>query len=413
MNDKDKNPPTGGSEGRRPSGGAGAKLADIDELTVEVEKLIAGGNGLARWQGIPIFVPRSAPGDRLRVRITDRRPDYGRAEIVEILEGGAGRREPPCPHFGRCGGCDLQHLDDDLQTRLKAEAVGETLTRLGGITGEIPTQIVTGSAWAYRHRAQIHTSTQGGQMQIGFRARQGSELVAVDSCPILVPELDSRLSSLAQLLPASAPRRLDLLVGDDGTLTTAPKTGVLPQGEIQITVGEFSYELDARCFFQAHRQLLPELVEHVVGSWQGGQAFDLYAGVGLFSLPLARQYENVTAVDGDNVAGRYLKRNARRNRFPSIEFVHSAVESWIEDLPESPDRVVVDPPRTGLSRQVCRTICLRRPQRLTYVSCHAATLARDLRTLGEVFEIEKLTLIDLIPQTGHMEVVAQLTSRPT
>ena len=109
----------------------GIRLAEVEEVEVTVEKLVAGGDGLGRYEGIPLFIPRSAPGDRLRVRLTDRRPDYGRAEIVEILEPGPGRREAPCPHYERCGGCDLQHLEDGLQTRLKVAAVLETPTWTG------------------------------------------------------------------------------------------------------------------------------------------------------------------------------------------------------------------------------------------------------------------------------------------
>ena len=109
----------------KPHPPAAIRLAEVDELVLDIEKLVAGGEGFGRYQGIPIFVPRSAPGDRLRVRVTERRTDYGRGEIVEILEPGPGRRPPPCSHFGSCGGCDLQHLEDEIQTELKAERDGE------------------------------------------------------------------------------------------------------------------------------------------------------------------------------------------------------------------------------------------------------------------------------------------------
>lgn len=406
---------TSGQRGKARSGSlptAGVKLAQVDEVEVVVEKLVAGGNGLARWQGIPLFIPRSAPGDRLRVRLVERRTDYGRAEIVEILQPGPGRREPPCPHFGRCGGCDLQHLEDALQTELKAAAVRETLARLGGLPSSVPTELVRGAAWAYRQRAQLHTVRQDQEVQAGFRSRQGSEVVPIESCPVLVPELDTRLAGLIAALPTQPPSRLDLLVGDDADLSTAPRTAGLPQREVSITVGDFQLELDARCFFQAHRELLPQLVETVVGPWRGQEAFDLYAGVGLFSLPLARHYDRVLAVEGDGVAGRFLKRNARRERLSGLAFEHAAVESWIDKLPVGVDRVIVDPPRAGLARRTCARLVHQRPRRLTYVSCHAATLARDLKTLISVFQVEKIVMFDLFPQTGHMETVAQLKLAP-
>ena len=411
MSDNPERSAPTGPRPAKPVRSVGQVLAEADELEVVVEKLVAGGSGLARWQGVPIFIPRSAPGDRLRIRLVERRPDYGRAEILEILQGGPGRRTAPCPHFGQCGGCDLQHLDDELQSDLKAQAVCETLRRLGGIDPDGIVEIVKGDPWAYRQRAQLHTEVSGEEVRVGFRARRGHELVPVDSCPVLVPELEERLASLAKALPDEPPRRLDLLVGDDGMLSTAPRTPALPSGEVEITVGETGYQLDARCFFQSHRQLLPSLVEKVVGPWQGDVAYDLYAGVGLFSVPLAKLYATVVAVEGDGVAGRFLKRNARRRRLANCQLVRSAVESWIGGLTERADRVIVDPPRTGLSKKVSNTLCSRKPRRLTYVSCHAATLARDLKFLCRVFDVEALVLMDLFPQTGHMEVVAQLVSR--
>jgi 23S rRNA (uracil1939-C5)-methyltransferase len=387
---------------------AGVRLASVDEVEVEVEKLVEGGQGLARWQGVPIFIPRSAPGDRLRVRIVERRADYGRAEIVEVLAPGAGRRPPPCPHFGVCGGCDLQHLDDVLQSDLKAAAVRETLKRLGGVASSVPIELIRGAAWAYRQRAQVHTAGAEGEIHVGFHARRGSEVVPVETCPVLVPELESFLPRLVESLPTAPPRRIDLLVGDAGELSSAPRAAGLPQQEVSIAVGRYRYELDARCFFQAHRELLPRLVQEVVGPWKGQQAFDLYAGVGLFSLPLAMNYGRVLAVEGDGVAGRFLRRNARRERLEGLDFEHSAVESWIDRLPAAADRVIVDPPRTGLTRRTSEQIARQRPLRLTYVSCHAATLARDLKILAPGLAVERITLFDLFPQTGHMETVVQL-----
>lgn len=413
MSERPKSPTGTGTDGARDTARAraGDRLAALDELEVEVEKLIAGGDGLARFEGIPIFVPRSAPGDRLRIRLVERKPDYGRAEIVEILEPGRGRREPPCPFFGNCGGCDLQHLEDDLQVELKAAAVEETLRRLGALGDDLPIRTVSGQPWGYRVRTQLHCTAKDGSIEVGYHSRRSSEVVAVDRCPVLVPELESVLSTLPGHLSEDGPRRLDLLVGDDDTLSTAPVVPSLPHGDVRLQVGDLDYSLDARCFFQAHRQLLPTLVEDAVGEWTGQEAFDLYAGVGLFSLPLARNYERVTAVEGDRVATRFARRNAREHRFKQLEVVSRAVEGWINELPEGAERVIVDPPRSGLSRPVRAVLRNKAPARLTYVSCHAGTLARDLRELAVVYEIEELVLLDLFPQTGHMEVVAQLVRR--
>lgn len=399
----------------RPGGGgtppprtkAGVRLAEVDEIELTIEKIVAGGDGFGRFEGIPIFVPRSVPGDVLRGLIVERRPDYGRAEILEILEPGEGRREPPCPHFGRCGGCDLQQVDDDLQVDLKVAAVRETLERLAGLT-LAETEVIRGPAWGYRLRTQIHTAPIGGRVAIGYHARNSRELVEVDSCPVLVPVLERQLSQLPGLLPEAPPTRIDLTAGDDDSVTSAPWIDGLPHGEVSVRVGEFDYSLDARCFFQGHRFMLDELVASVIGNWEGDRAWDLFAGVGLFSLPLARRYREVVAVEGDRIAARLARRNAQRNRLRNVQVVTAAVDSWIRKGGSSIDRIVVDPPRSGLSSTLRSMLENHPPRRLTYASCHPAAMARDLKALCRAFDLERVTMLDLFPQTGHIEVIAQL-----
>ncbi|HEX6864119.1 MAG TPA: TRAM domain-containing protein, partial [Thermoanaerobaculia bacterium] len=171
----------------QPAPPPGTRLAGVQELEVRVEKLVAGGEGLARWEGVPIFVPRSAPGDLLKVRIVERRPDYGRGEIVEILEAGPARRPDPFPELSPTGICDLQHIRDEVQPLLKAAAVRETLERLGGIqVGPGNTQLIAGAPWGYRLRTQLHSDvdpmTNG--VRIGYYARGTKTLVPVTRCPL-------------------------------------------------------------------------------------------------------------------------------------------------------------------------------------------------------------------------------------
>jgi 23S rRNA (uracil1939-C5)-methyltransferase len=379
---------------------------------VRIEKLVAGGEGLARFAAVPIFVPRSAPGDLLRARIVERRPDYGRAEIVEILEPGPARRPDPVPELSRTGVCDLQHLDDRVQPLLKAEAVRETLERIGRLSIPADAPLITGEPWGYRLRTQLHTEVDpvGGGVRVGYHARGTNEVIPVARCPLLVPELEELLAALPPMLTPAGPRRLDLAAGDGGAVTVAPVVPGLPHGEVSTKVGELTYAYDARCFFQSHRGLLPRLVETAVGSWEGEAAVDLFAGVGLFSLPLARRYRRVIAVESDQIGTRYARLNARRNRLPGVEVVNQAVETWISELPAGLDRVVVDPPRGGLVPRVRDALMARRPARLTYVSCHPAALARDLRHLQEGYRVESVAFIDLFPQTGHMEVVVQMAA---
>lgn len=391
----------------------GARLVAVDEAEVVIEKLVAGGEGLARIEGVPVFVARSAPGDRLRVRLTERHSDYGRATIVEILQPGPGRRPDPFPELSATGLCDLQHLDDALQVRLRAEAVQETLARLGRIELPERIEVLSGQPWGYRLRTQLHAAPDPvtGAMRVGYHARGTNDLVAVDRCALLVPELDALLAELPARLAGSPARRLDLAAGDGAEITVAPLLPGLPHGEVSMVVGGLSYAFDARCFFQVHRQLLPRLVELAVGPWEGGEAFDLYSGVGLFSLALAGRYRRVVGVEADRVAARYARNNARRNRLQRVEGVAQVAESWIAALPDRPDRVLVDPPRAGLASKVRQALAARAARRLTYVSCDAATLARDLRFLNAAYRIESIHLLDLFPQTGHMEAIVQLLAR--
>jgi 23S rRNA (uracil1939-C5)-methyltransferase len=388
---------------------AGVRLIEVEELELRIEKLVAGGDGLARYEGVPLFVPRSAPGDRIRARVVERRPDYGRAEILEVLEPGPGRREPPCPHFGECGGCDLQHLDEETQLRGVATAVVETLRRLSGLDLPAPREVLAGTPWGYRLRTQVHTAADASGVRVGYHARGSRRLVPIRRCPVLVPELEREVVELAGRLGEPPPRRIDLAAGDGGAVASSPPLPGLGGGDLRRRVGEFEYAYDARCFFQGHAGLLEPLVERVTGPWTGETAFDLYGGVGLFALPLSRRYRRVVLVEGDRVAVRYARRNVRVARAESVETVGQAIESWIgRGLPDDADRVVVDPPRPGLSTVVRRLLVSRAPRRLTYVSCHPAALARDLRELAERYRVESVVLAHLFPQTGHMETVVQL-----
>lgn len=415
-----------------------AALAGINRLELTIEKLVLGGDGLARWRGMPVFVPRAAPGDVVEVRITERRPSYARAEIEEVKTPGPLRREAPCPFYERCGGCQLQHIEDAAQLGLKAAAARETLRRLGGID---PAQLaacrfeepVGERAWGYRLRAQVHIARRSegdagseGSVGVGFRRRRSHDLVLVDRCPVLAPALENELRGLSSLPgdPAAAstklPSRLSLATAGlepDSPVVAAPPVDGLPSGDLQIDLLGRKLSYDARCFFQAHGGLLESLLRSAVGPFEGDAAVELYAGVGFFTAGLADRYGSVTAVEGESVAARYARNNLRRNRLGHCRVERSAVESWVDRRRGGPglesglDRVLVDPPRGGLPRKVRSALLNAAPDRLTYVSCDPATLARDLGDLTRDFDLESITFFDVFPQTAHLETVAQLRLR--
>ncbi len=409
-----------------------AALAGISRLELTIEKVVLGGDGLARWRDLPIFVPRAAPGDVVTARITERRPSYARAEIEQVISAGPLRREAPCPFYARCGGCQLQHIEDEAQLGLKAAAALETLRRLGGID---PAQLkrcrvgepVAGRRWGYRVRAQVHVEQgEDGATGVGFRRRRSHDLIRVDRCPVLAPALEARLPELPRLLDEAAragqsrPGRLSLATDgleEDSLVVSAPPLGVLPGGELEIELLGRRLTFDARCFFQAHGGLLEALARSAVGAFEGETAVDLYAGVGFFTLGLADRYRSVTAVEGESMAARYARNNLRLNGLRHCQVERGAIESWVdgrtggEGLRPGLDRVLVDPPRVGLSWNVRRALLRAAPARLTCVSCDPATLARDLGELTRDFDLESITFFDIFPQTAHLETVVQLRRR--
>lgn len=409
-----------------------AALAGINRLELTIEKIVFGGDGLARWRGMPVFVPRAAPGDVVEARITERRPSYARAEIEEIKTPGPLRREAPCPFYERCGGCQLQHIEDAEQLGLKVAAAMETLRRLGGID---PAQLaacrfeepVSERTWGYRLRAQVHVDARPEEsVGVGFRQRRSRDLVFVDRCPVLAPALERELRGLSSLPGDSAaasktlPSRLNLATAGlerDSPVVAAPPVDGLPGGELEIDLLGKRLSYDARCFFQAHGGLLESLSLAAVGSFEGETAVELYAGVGFFTVGLADRYRSVTAVEGESVAARYARNNLRRNGLRHCRVDRSAVESWVDRRRGGPglepglDRVLVDPPRAGLSRKVRSALLSAAPRRLTYVSCDPATLARDLGDLTRDFDLESMAFFDVFPQTAHVETVAQLVQR--
>lgn len=389
----------------------------MDELEVEIEKLVESGVGLARFQGVPVFVKRSAPGDRLRVRITKRHPDYGTAEILEILEPGPSRRTPPCRYFDRCGGCELQHLNDAAQLELKVAAAKETLLRLGRVEVPAELRVLSGPAWGYRQRVQLHVAVaDGDSAQVGYFATKSHDLVSVDRCPVLVKDLEDTLSQLPSLLKGSSHRRLDLAAVAGRVVCSPPVPGVAT-GELELTVGPSTYSFDARCFVQGHQQLLEPLIDEVLSPWPpvapaaDSLAVDLYAGIGFFSVALAQRFSRVVAVESDPVACRYARKNFRRNAVRGGEVVHLAVEQWMKHLPSEADVVIVDPPRAGLPARVREALLAAGPPWITYVSCQPATLARDLAQLSRRYQLRSLAFADLFPQTGHIESIAHLGRR--
>jgi 23S rRNA (uracil1939-C5)-methyltransferase len=395
-------------------------LGDVCE--VQIEKLVYGGEGLARHQQQTIFVPLAAPGDRLRIRITQRERNFLRGVIEEILEPAATRRTPPCQHFGQCGGCQLQHLERSVQHEAKAEFVRESLRRLGHIewTKEIPVRAA--DEFGYRSRAEIKVRRDvHDQVHIGYYQAGTHEICEVRDCPILLPSLNRELQRLHDepaLIPYGA-TRVHLTAGDDAVFVT-PATGedakaqeIDALGTAHQNIGGMRYEFGVRSFFQGNRLLIESLVEEVVNATNGKLVVDLYAGVGLFALQLAQRFAQVVAVEGSKLSAAHGLANVKHNNVANVHFDGLSVEAWLKHKSAEwprPDLVVLDPPRAGAGLAVIERLAALAAPQMVYVSCDPSTLARDLKALVNYgYQLDAVTAFDLFPQTFHVETVAKLS----
>ena len=389
-----------------------------DIIEARIEKLVFGGDGLARVDGRAVFIPYTAPGDLVRARIVESKKRFARAELVEVLEPGPDRREPPCPYFGPCGGCQIQHIAYEAQVRAKGEFVRDAIERIGRLElpGEIPVRAAPDAEFGYRIRATAHVAHTSRGTLFGYFGARSHRIVDVESCPLLVEELDEawRRARAARegLLRV---RHVELAAGDGGAAAEPPIAAVGGSGLVAHVDG-VDYGFSPAVFFQANRPLLADLVRSATGGESGALAVDLYAGVGLFAIPLARAFDRVVAVEGFAAAADLASANAAANGAANVEVLAVPVEDWLDraELERAGaagiDLVLLDPPRAGLGEAASRTLADLGPSRIVYVSCDPTTLARDLRVLVDGgYRLESVEAFDLFPQTYHVETVARLS----
>jgi 23S rRNA (uracil1939-C5)-methyltransferase len=398
---------------------------------LKIEKMVYGGEGLSRVEGEVVFTPFVLPGERVEVERAGSRKQAQRARLMNVVEPSHDRAEPECPYFMRCGGCQYQHASYVAQLRYKREILAETLARLGKIEFDADRiEVVASDPWGYRNRVQLHFENG----HVGYREMKSRKLIPIDRCPIASPKINE---AIAKLVRMARDRRwpnflhsLELFTDErnvqwnvietdrpiakhffEWLLEEVPGTVL---GPLEYAVNHDDFVVSGQSFFQVNRYLLPQMSHVAIGHAKGALAWDLYAGVGLFSLPLARRFERVKAVEGGRSAAADLNRNAKRAHL-GVEAIHQQTEAFLlEALPgtgDAPDFVLADPPRSGLEKAVAARLIEVAPKQIAIVACDPATLARDLAILSPAYDIEKLTLIDLFPQTFHIETVVQLTRR--
>jgi 23S rRNA (uracil1939-C5)-methyltransferase len=374
------------------------------EETLTIEKLVYGGNGLARLDGKVVLTPFVLPGEVVRTEIERAKNDLWRGRLLEVLQPSPSRVTPGCPYFQRCGGCQYQHIDYPFQLEQKRKILREALQRVGKIefAGEIG--VISGEPWQYRNRVQLHID--GGA--VGYFAQGSRDLCAIDHCPIASPKLNETIGNIKSHRAATA---LELFTNETevqvNVIDRVPRPELTALASLGVTtpIEYAGFQVSRKSFFQINRFLIDQLVGCAIGDVCGEWAVDLYAGVGLFSVKLAERFAQVTAVESSSSSLRDLAHNF------SQPAVNTNVEDYLSGLQETPDFILADPPRAGLGKLVVKELARIRAPRLTVVSCDPATLARDLQgLLGENYRLAKITLVDLFPQTFHLETVVELSA---
>jgi 23S rRNA (uracil1939-C5)-methyltransferase len=423
-------------------------------LEVAIDKLVTGGDGLARHEGQAVFVPMTAPGDRVRVAVKERRKGFVRATVEEILEPGPGRQDAPCPYYGQCGGCDMQHMDPEHQRLSKAAIVTDCFQRLGKMdVSELLTGPDAGQEMGYRNRIRVFANAVNHH---GLMRRGTHEVVPFDACAIMPEQFNKDILPWLRMLPPAEqivvrmngtggwlvsifgpPQRLKMMRKVIGALPDgeAPAPGCegllynnLPlwgRGHLVHEVAGHKYRVSAKSFFQGNHSET-EAVMKVIREWitelkdaeqLGPMLGDLFCGVGLFSLALADLFEKVIAVDSDEGGCRDAQNNVKHSEAARDKVtVHAG---RLDKVLARPDLVppaiwnsslcIVDPPRAGLGKDGVKTLLEVSPRHLMYMSCDPATLARDAAAFIEAgYEAKKLRVLDMFPQTSHIETLLLL-----
>jgi 23S rRNA (uracil1939-C5)-methyltransferase len=374
--------------------------------------------------GEVVFTPFVLPGEAVEAERTGSRKHAQRARLVSVTEASAERTVAPCPYFGRCGGCQYQHATYAAQVRLKRGILAETLRRVGRIElDEDRIETVAGEPFGYRNRVQFHFE----RGRLGYREMSSRKLVAIEECPISSPKINQAIATLNRMV---RDRRWPAFVDSLEIFTDerhvqwnvlesekpvakhffewlAEEVPGTVLGPLEYAVNADEFTVSGQSFFQVNRHLVSRLAELAIGDATGETAWDLYAGVGLFSLPLSRRFGRVIAVEAGRAASADLKTNAHRARLP-IEVQQRQTEAFLTEAKTAADFVLADPPRSGLDKAAVARLLELRPRTIVLVACDPATLARDLAALAAGYRIGRVQMADLFPQTFHIETIVRL-----
>jgi len=349
-------------------------MKELPVLTIN--DIAFGGKGVARHEGMVVFVPFVAPGESVTARIVRRKKNFAEAELIEVISPSPDRVTPPCPVFGHCGGCSYQHLSYEQQLAIKSAQVEQTLRRVGRLA-EVPMQPIIPSPQPYGYRNRIRVHKAGGV--VGFYMTDGQTLVDVERCAIASPEVNA---SLAKLRKSGVP-------DDDYSLRAS---------------GGGPY------FEQTNHEVTRELVALAERTVRRGQQLlvDAYCGAGLFAHSLAALFEHVVGLEENDMAVDTARRAALSHERYVAGEVSTQLGAVLAEHDATRTTVILDPPAIGIAPRVAELLLAGLPSEILYVSCNPATLARDLALLTKSYRLAGVTPLDMFPQTAQIEAVAHL-----
>jgi tRNA/tmRNA/rRNA uracil-C5-methylase (TrmA/RlmC/RlmD family) len=371
-------------------------LALGDRLTLTIGDIAFGGEGVARIEDFVIFVPLVAVGEVVEAEVTELKKRFARAKLLRVVTASPERVEPVCPHFGVCGGCQYQHLAYPAQLRLKHKQISDMFQRIGRFDPRLIAAVVPcPQPYGYRNRIMIRSQWDKfkQRLNIGFIRADSRLVVDLEECKIAEPALNEQIKSVRAHPP--------------------PRGGI----KVVLRIPPEGWEVPPDSFFQNNFFLLPGLVQVVRDRLQAGGArhlLDVYCGVGFFSVELGDQVESFVGVELDRLAIQAARRNAAARARTNGEFVAGAVEDVLPALfsrfNTGETAVLLDPPRTGCKPETLEVLRRVRPTQIIYVSCHPATMVRDLNILcaEDVFDLAQVVPLDMFPHTQHVECVADL-----
>jgi len=365
-------------------------------VTLQIEDIAFGGEGVGRVEGFVVFVPLVIEGETVEATITEVKKNFARAELEKVVSPATTRVEPECQYFGDCGGCQYQHMSYEAQLEMKQKQVADLFERIGGFKGDKVAPVVAcPQSYNYRNRILIRSQWNGKakKLLVGFRKRNSHWVVEIDECKIAEPALNAQIPEVR----ANPPKRGGIKVN----LRITPEDWIVPD----------------HSFFQTNYFMLPRMVEAVRKVFQSSDSeylIDTYCGVGFFAIELASLAKRYAGVEYDKGAIKAARENATQFGGDNGEFIEGRTEDLLPSLLAKFDAgktsVILDPPRKGCAPAAMEQLREVRPAQVIYISCHPATLARDLNILcaDGVYRLEQVIPIDMFPHTQHVECITDL-----